>query len=99
MMIALIFAMLLIGVFAGYLARLLLIGPDPMSFWQTIGLGIIGSFIGGLIGGAIAGRLYFGPAPLGLSVVGAMIALLIQRKIRYGTIAGHGRSSSRPPMH
>jgi uncharacterized membrane protein YeaQ/YmgE (transglycosylase-associated protein family) len=95
-MLALIVSMLIIGVLAGYLARLLLIGPDPMSFWQTIGLGIVGSFIGGLIGGAIAGHFYLGPAPLGLSVLGAMIALLVQRKLRYGTISGHGRFPPRP---
>lgn len=96
-MIGFIIAMIIIGIIAGYLARLLVIGPDPMGFLQTVALGIVGSFVGGLIGGAIAGRLYLGPAPIVLSVLGAIIVLLIQRKVRYGTIAGRGRFPPRSP--
>ncbi len=92
-MIGFIIAMFVIGIIAGYLARLLVFGPDPMGFLQTVALGIVGSFIGGLIGGAIAGRLYIGPSPIVLSVLGAIIALLIQRKLRYGSLSGiRGRS-------
>ena len=39
--------LIFIGVIAGYLARLLVKGSDPMTWWQTILLGIVGSFIGG----------------------------------------------------
>lgn len=90
-MIGFIIGMILIGIVAGYLARLVVFGPDPMGFWRTVGLGIVGSFIGGLIGGALAGKLYFGPSPILLSVLGAVIALLVQRKVRYGSIQGIGR--------
>ena len=37
------------GLIYGALARLTLPGPDPMSIWATIGLGIAGSFLGGLV--------------------------------------------------
>jgi uncharacterized membrane protein YeaQ/YmgE (transglycosylase-associated protein family) len=95
-MIGFIIAMIIIGIIAGYLARLLVFGPDPMGFWRTVALGIVGSFIGGLIGGAFAGRLYVGPSSLGLSILGAIIALLIYRKIKYGSLSGPGRTWRRP---
>jgi len=44
-----IVALALSGLVVGALARLALPGPDPMSIWETIVLGLAGSFIGGLI--------------------------------------------------
>ena len=38
------------GLIVGLLARLVLSGPDPMSWLATIGYGIAGSFIGGIVG-------------------------------------------------
>jgi uncharacterized membrane protein YeaQ/YmgE (transglycosylase-associated protein family) len=43
------------GIIVGGLARLALPGPDPMSIWMTMGIGILGSLIGGLIMAAITG--------------------------------------------
>jgi uncharacterized membrane protein YeaQ/YmgE (transglycosylase-associated protein family) len=37
------------GLFIGALARLALPGPDPMSIFQTILLGLAGNFIAGII--------------------------------------------------
>jgi uncharacterized membrane protein YeaQ/YmgE (transglycosylase-associated protein family) len=48
------------GLIIGGLARLALPGPDPMSIWMTIGIGIAGSFIGGLVVYAITGGRYTG---------------------------------------
>ena len=39
--------LLFIGVVAGYAARFLVKGGDPMTWWQTILLGVVGSFVGG----------------------------------------------------
>ena len=39
--------LLMIGPVAGFVARALVPGPDPMSIPQTILLGIVGSFVGG----------------------------------------------------
>ncbi len=55
-MLGFILYLLVIGVVAGFLARLLVPGRDPMSAGATILLGIIGSFIGGFIGWAIFGK-------------------------------------------
>jgi len=37
------------GLFVGALARLALPGPDPMSIFQTILLGLAGNFIAGIV--------------------------------------------------
>jgi uncharacterized membrane protein YeaQ/YmgE (transglycosylase-associated protein family) len=54
-MSVLVFVLLvaLSGLIVGGLARLAVPGPDPMSIWLTIALGILGSFLGGLIAGLL----------------------------------------------
>ena len=89
-MLGLILFLFIIGVIAGYLARLLVPGRDPLGFWGTVLLGIVGSFIGGFLGYALFGEDLDQGAlqPSGIfgSVVGAVIALLIWR-----AISGNGR--------
>jgi uncharacterized membrane protein YeaQ/YmgE (transglycosylase-associated protein family) len=79
----LIVYLLVFGAIAGYLARLLVPGPDPMGFFGTVLLGIVGSFIGGLLGFLIFGEDIDDGAiqPSGVigSIIGAIIALLIWR--------------------
>jgi uncharacterized membrane protein YeaQ/YmgE (transglycosylase-associated protein family) len=41
------------GLVVGALARLALPGPDPMSIWMTIAIGLAGSFLGGLLAGLL----------------------------------------------
>jgi len=78
-------SMLIIGIIAGFLARLLVPGRDPMGFWATVLLGIIGSFIGGFLGYVLFGKDLDEGAlqPSGVvgSGIGAGIALLIYRAI------------------
>ena len=94
-MLGFIIVMLIIGLIAGFLARLLVPGRDDMSIPATIALGIVGSFIGGFIGWAIFGKDLDEGAlqPSGIigSVVGAIIALLVWRAIesRSGGHRGH----------
>ncbi len=90
-MLGFILYLLVIGVVAGFLARLLVPGRDPMSVGATIVLGIVGSFIGGFIGWAIFGKDFSEGAlqPSGLigSVVGAVLALLVYRATQRGHYA------------
>ncbi|MCB1002107.1 MAG: GlsB/YeaQ/YmgE family stress response membrane protein [Acidimicrobiales bacterium] len=90
-MLGFILYLLVIGVIAGFLARLLVPGRDPMSVGATIVLGIVGSFIGGFIGWAIFGEDFSEGAlqPSGLigSVVGAVLALLVYRATQRGHYA------------
>jgi uncharacterized membrane protein YeaQ/YmgE (transglycosylase-associated protein family) len=80
-MLGFIVYMLVIGAIAGFLARFLVPGRDPMSVGTTILLGIVGSFIGGFLGYVITGEDFADGAlqPSGIigSIIGAVIALVI----------------------
>jgi uncharacterized membrane protein YeaQ/YmgE (transglycosylase-associated protein family) len=80
-MLGLIISLLIIGLIAGALARLLVPGKQHMSILATIVLGIVGSFIGGFLGYVIlhkdAGSGFLQPSGIIGSVIGAVIALLV----------------------
>jgi uncharacterized membrane protein YeaQ/YmgE (transglycosylase-associated protein family) len=83
-----IIGMLIVGVIAGALARLILPGKDPMSLWMTALLGIAGSFVGGFIAQLIwhtQDGSYLHPAGLLLSIAGAILLLWAWRMIRART--------------
>ena len=48
-MLAFVIVLLIIGLIAGAIARLLVPGRDSMGLLATIALGIIGSFVGGFV--------------------------------------------------
>lgn len=82
-MLGFILFLLVIGLVAGFLARLLVPGPDPMSVGATLVLGVVGSFIGGFLGWALFGK-DFDEGALQVSgvigsIVGAVVALLVYR--------------------
>jgi uncharacterized membrane protein YeaQ/YmgE (transglycosylase-associated protein family) len=94
-MLGLIIYLLIVGVIAGYLARLLVPGPDPMGFGATLLLGIVGSFVGGFLGyvifnedldqGALQASGILG------SIIGSIVALLVWR----GTFGRRARATLR----
>lgn len=82
-MIGLIISLLIIGLFAGFLARAIVPGNDHLSISGTILLGIVGSFVGGFISWLIGGHHTngaFQTSGLIGSVIGAIIALVIYNK-------------------
>lgn len=79
-MIGYIILLALSGLAVGALARLLLIGPDPMSILETMLAGIGGSLIAGLIAYYVFDR-DAGPGLL-LSVICAMGIVYAVRKYR-----------------
>jgi uncharacterized membrane protein YeaQ/YmgE (transglycosylase-associated protein family) len=86
-MLALIIFLALWGLIVGALARLALPGPDPMGILATIGLGLVGSFVGGLI----AGLLWARAAGFVFSVVGAILVLYLYRRfVQHRTLTGPG---------
>jgi uncharacterized membrane protein YeaQ/YmgE (transglycosylase-associated protein family) len=82
-MLGLIITLLIVGLIAGALARLLVPGRDPMGIGGTILLGVVGSFIGGFLGYVIfhkdSSDGFLQPAGLIGSLIGAIIALLVYR--------------------
>ena len=55
-MIGLLLYLFVVGIVAGFLARLLVPGRDPMGFWASVLLGVIGSFVGGFLGYVLFGK-------------------------------------------
>jgi uncharacterized membrane protein YeaQ/YmgE (transglycosylase-associated protein family) len=92
-MIGFIIALLLIGIVAGFIARALVPGRDPMSFGMTLALGILGSFVGGFLGWALFGKDLDEGAlqPSGIigSIIGAVILLLLWRAVNRRRGVGH----------
>jgi uncharacterized membrane protein YeaQ/YmgE (transglycosylase-associated protein family) len=77
--------LLVIGLVAGLLARLLMPGRDAMGLLATLLLGVVGSIIGGVISWAIWGGSSTGgihPSGLLMSIVGAFLVLLIWRLVK-----------------
>jgi uncharacterized membrane protein YeaQ/YmgE (transglycosylase-associated protein family) len=91
-MLGFIVTMLIVGLIAGFLARALVPGPDPMGIGGTIVLGIIGSFVGGFLGAVIFGKDadegWLQPSGIIGAVIGAVLALLVYRRVGHGT--NHG---------
>jgi len=76
-----ILAMLIIGLIAGALAKLIMPGKDPGGIWITMLLGIAGSFIAGFLGHALGWyKVGEGPGLVG-SILGAVILLGIYRVV------------------
>jgi uncharacterized membrane protein YeaQ/YmgE (transglycosylase-associated protein family) len=94
--LAFIIVMLIVGAIAGFVARFLVPGPDPMGIGATILLGIVGSFVGGFLGWAIFGKdLSEGAIQAsGIigSIVGAVIVLLVYNAMTH-------RSGRRHRLH
>jgi uncharacterized membrane protein YeaQ/YmgE (transglycosylase-associated protein family) len=85
-MIGLIISIIVVGIIAGALARLIVPGKQDMSIGMTLLLGIIGSFVGGFLGFLIfhndASDGFLQPAGIIGSVIGAIIVLLLW--VRFG---------------
>jgi len=77
--------LLLIGLIAGFVARAVVPGPDPMGIGGTILLGIVGSCVGGFLGYLLFGHDISDGAvqTSGIvgSIVGAIIVLLLYRAV------------------
>jgi uncharacterized membrane protein YeaQ/YmgE (transglycosylase-associated protein family) len=84
-MLGLIISLLIIGLIAGAIARLLIPGKQDIGILATIVVGIIGSFVGGFLGYLIFHKDsqdgFFQPAGIIGSIIGAVIVLLIYTRI------------------
>jgi len=84
-MIGLIVSILVIGLVAGALARLLVPGKQNLSVPTTIALGVVGSFVGGFLGFLLfhkdSAQGFFQPSGIIGSVIGAVVVLLIWLRV------------------
>ena len=83
-MLGTIIGLIIVGLIAGAIARLLVPGRQDMTVPQTILLGIVGSFVGGFLGhflfhhgsGFVQTSGWIG------SIIGAVIVLLIYLRVQ-----------------
>ena len=92
-MLGFIILLLVVGLIAGLLARLLVPGRDSMGILGTIVLGIVGSFVGGFLWDLVEYHR-FAPSEFHLvgivgSIIGAIVVLLLLRVT--GLERGRGR--------
>jgi uncharacterized membrane protein YeaQ/YmgE (transglycosylase-associated protein family) len=83
-MLGLIITLIIVGLIAGAVARLLVPGKQNLSIPATIVIGIVGSFVGGFLGYLIfhkdSSNGFFQPSGLLGSIIGAVIVLLLWLK-------------------
>jgi uncharacterized membrane protein YeaQ/YmgE (transglycosylase-associated protein family) len=74
-------AFLIMGLLAGFIARWLMPGPDPMDWVGTMAVGVIGSFVGGtILSLLVTGSLDVSASGLIGSILGALIVLWAWRQ-------------------
>jgi len=73
--------MIILGLIAGAIAKLIMPGRDPGGIIVTILLGIAGSVVGGFLWNMLTGGSNDGTAGLIGSVIGALILLALYRMI------------------
>ena len=86
-----IIGFIILGIVAGFLARLLVPGRDPMGFVATVVLGMVGALVGGFLADAL-----FDDESVGWfgATVGAVIVLLVWNMVvakRNSGVRGMGR--------
>jgi uncharacterized membrane protein YeaQ/YmgE (transglycosylase-associated protein family) len=81
-----IITLIIVGLIAGALARLIVPGRQNISIPMTILLGIIGSFVGGFLAQLIfhKGGSYLQASGIIGSVIGAIIVLLVYLRVTRG---------------
>ena len=98
-MLGTIVGLLVIGIVAGFVARLLVPGRDSMGVGATIALGIVGSFLGGFLGYVLfhkdSSEGFVQPSSWIGSIIGAVIALLVYNAVS-GRKSHHRTGALRP---
>lgn len=94
-----VIAMIVLGLIAGAIAKLVMPGRDPGGMLLTIVLGIAGSLVGGFVFNAIG--IGDGERWAGLigSVIGAVILLALYRAFAGRTRAGDRTDARRTALH
>jgi uncharacterized membrane protein YeaQ/YmgE (transglycosylase-associated protein family) len=91
-MLGLVISLIIIGLVAGAIARLVVPGKQDLSILGTIVLGIVGSFVGGFLGYLIfhkdSGSGFLQPAGIIGSIIGSIIVLLVYLRMGRGTNRG-----------
>lgn len=88
--------MLIIGLAAGALAKLIMPGKDPGGWVVTMLIGVAGSFLAGFLGRQLGWYETGEGAGFVMSVIGAIVLLAIYRLIVGRRGGRHGTGTARP---
>ena len=84
-MLVFIITLIIVGAIAGFIARAVVPGRDPMGVVGTIVLGIVGSFVGGFLGYLLfhkdASQGALQPSGIIGSIIGSIIVLLLWTRL------------------
>jgi uncharacterized membrane protein YeaQ/YmgE (transglycosylase-associated protein family) len=84
-MFGLIIGLIVVGLIAGAIARLLIPGRQDIGILMTIVLGIVGSFVGGFLGYLLfhkdSSSGFIQPSGIIGSIIGAVIVLLVYTRM------------------
>lgn len=69
------------GLFVGSIAKSLVPGEERMGFFQTVALGVAGSYMGGAILYALGQYDSLSPAGIVMGVAGGCVSLLLYNKL------------------
>lgn len=69
------------GLFTGSIAKSIVPGEEKMGFFQTIALGVAGSYTGGAILYLLGQYNSVSPAGIIMGVMGSIIALIVYNKL------------------
>ena len=86
-----ILAWIVLGLVAGFLAKLLMPGQGPAGFVVTILLGIVGALVGGYLGSHVFGLedvTGFDLRGVGLAVGGAVLVLFVYGLLKRAKVIG-----------
>jgi uncharacterized membrane protein YeaQ/YmgE (transglycosylase-associated protein family) len=92
-----ILALLVLGLLAGLVAKLILPGNDPGGLIVTMVIGVVGAFVGGLLASALGfgGLSGFDFRTFVIAVIGSIILLLIWRAVDRPRSRGRRRTYTR----
>jgi uncharacterized membrane protein YeaQ/YmgE (transglycosylase-associated protein family) len=76
-MLGFIIGLIVVGLIAGFIARALVPGRDPMSIGQTLLLGIVGSFVGGFLGWLLFGHDLDEGALQASGIIGSIVGAIV----------------------
>jgi uncharacterized membrane protein YeaQ/YmgE (transglycosylase-associated protein family) len=92
-----ILALLVLGLLAGLVAKLILPGNDPGGIVVTMIIGVVGAFVGGLLASALGfgGLSGFDLRTFLIAVIGSLLLLILYRSLERGPRRGGYRRRRR----
>lgn len=71
------------GLVVGWISKLLYPGDEePAGILGTIGVGVVGSFVGGFINSLLTGHMEIGPSGFLMSILGAVLFLFVYGRMK-----------------